>query len=156
LIVLSQAFLDKGHPVDVAKTLIHEASHAVHASRDFFYVDSRGLKETSTAQDIVSYVNRGMRSSRRLFETGPDEAAMKVMDKMRYSKIMGFDPNSITSPEAQKTRRDLFINTPVKAVQVVLNNADSIATFVVSVHHVASTQRSTSTPGSVGKRFSRL
>ncbi|WP_296179503.1 RHS repeat domain-containing protein [Pseudomonas sp. UBA1879] len=131
-VFLSSRLLKEGHPLDVAKTLIHEASHAVHNTRDFAYVGLGINTPQSNPKSVAQYVQTLKDSSHRLLSTGPDESQMQTWDVFHYAKLM---TRYGAPPRDSAARQQLFLNDPNVRGNVLLNNADSLATYSVIAWH---------------------
>lgn len=131
VIVLSKKFVKKAQPLDIAKTLIHEASHAVHNTRDFAYIAERSISKSGTTQAINTYVQKLRTGSRTLLTQSPNESRMSTLDQFYYRSM--FEASG-KGPEDIALRQEIFRTNPFARRDVLLNNADSLATFVVIAH----------------------
>ena len=131
-VFLSSMLLDEGHPLDVAKTLIHEASHAVHNTRDFAYVGLGIKTPQSDPKSVAKYVQTLKDSSQTLLSKGPDESQMGTWDVFHYGKLM---TRYGARPHDSATRQQLFLNDPNVRGNALLKNADSLATYSVIAWH---------------------
>jgi insecticidal toxin complex protein TccC len=131
-VFLSSRLLDEGHPLDVAKTLIHEASHAVYNTRDFAYVGLGINTPQSDPKSVAKYVQTLKDSSQTLLSTGPDESQMGTWDVFHYGKLM---TRYGAPPRNSAARQRLFLNDPNVRGNALLKNADSLATYSVIAWH---------------------
>lgn len=126
--VLSESFVKKAQTLDIAKTLIHEASHAVHNTRDFAYIGLNKTSRNGTQQGINEYVQELRVSADALLTQGPNEPEMGIWDQLYYRKGL---TSFVADPGDIAARQEAFKNNPAVRNGVLLNNADSLATFVV-------------------------
>ncbi|WP_346832597.1 RHS repeat-associated core domain-containing protein [Pseudomonas abietaniphila] len=160
-ISLAQWFLKKGHPLDVAKTLIHEASHAVHNTRDFAYVDLKVKTPAEGFSAQTKYIEAFKLNSQKLLSEGPDEKTMNPLNVAYYDKVMSAFSES---PRSSDSRQRVFRENNIARLDVLLNNADSVATFAVIAWHQGNQptafsrnpSREQSWVRSSARRFSRL
>ncbi|WP_426112442.1 RHS repeat domain-containing protein [Pseudomonas sp. DSP3-2-2] len=131
VIVLSEGFIKKAWTLDIAKTLIHEASHAVQHTHDFAYIGLNKTLRKGTGQAIDKYVQFLRVASRTLLAEGPNEAEMSNWNKFHYRKGL---TSFVANAEDIAARQEAFSKNPEARSYVLLNNADSVATFVVIAH----------------------
>ncbi|SDH79309.1 RHS repeat-associated core domain-containing protein [Pseudomonas abietaniphila] len=159
-ISLAQWFLEKGHSLDVAKTLIHETSHVVHHTRDFAYVDSKLETPGEGFSAQKKYIDAFKKNSQKLLSKGPNEKNMNPLNVAYYEKVISKYSESPLSSD----RKRVFRENNLARLDVLLNNADSVATFAVIAWHQGNQPKafSRSQPGehswmrSSARRFSRL
>lgn len=159
-ISLAQWFLETGHPLDVAKTLIHETSHVVHNTRDFAYVDSKLETSGEGFSAQKKYIDAFKKNSQKLLSKGPNEKTMNPLNVAYYEKVISKYSESPLSSD----RKRVFRENNLARLDVLLNNADSVATFAVIAWHQGNQPKafSRSQPGeqswmrSSARRFSRL
>ncbi|RAU46883.1 MULTISPECIES: RHS repeat-associated core domain-containing protein [unclassified Pseudomonas] len=133
-ITLSTHLLEKGHPLYIAKTLIHEASHAVHHTRDFGYLDSGVRTPSSSPSSVNRYVEKLKSASRQLRATGFNEAEMEAWDKLHFFDRMRRLGIAENDPDI---RRQNFNNDATVRKSMLMHNADTLATFSIIGWHNA-------------------
>ncbi|NBB12051.1 RHS repeat protein [Pseudomonas sp. SLFW] len=131
-VFLSSTHLDHRHPMHVAKTLIHEASHAVHNTRDYAYIELDIQPPDANPKSQAKYIKTLKESSQKLLSAGPDESQMGRWDVFHYGKLMLKYGAPLRDSAA---RQQLFLNNPNVRGNVLLKNADSLAIYSVIAWH---------------------
>jgi insecticidal toxin complex protein TccC len=124
---LSASLVEEGHTLEVASTLIHEASHITQNTVDSFYNALGALKAGSDSTDVAQW-SRAIRGVvRSIRETGPDEESSATV-VARYTEVMD---SILRRPTSKAIRTDEFVNEPFIRSAVLLANADTFSSFVM-------------------------
>lgn len=127
-VLLSETNLDNLHVLEVARTLIHEASHATQNTVDVMYFHSPLLKYDAQTSDIESWSAAIRRAARKVLSGGPEEGEESV-NVEDYAGVMNDLTKRQTTPEI---RRDEFINNPFIRASLLFWNADTYSSLVMS------------------------
>lgn len=127
-VLLSETDLDNLHVLEVARTLIHEASHATQNTVDVMYFHSPLLKYDAQTSDIESWSAAIRRAARKVLSGGPEEGGESV-NVEDYAGVMNDLTKRQTTPEI---RRDEFINNPFIRASLLFWNADTYSSLVMS------------------------
>lgn len=141
MIWLNKAYLESSHSVGIAKTMVHESSHAVPVrgagfyTYDFWYMSSL-LENTASSEGVEDYMEIHVNRSKLIIAQAPFEEGMAPSDRMEYQNLMdkmltaGQLPKSIDAKE----RAEIFVEDPAVRQTIVLRNADSLAAFALQFH----------------------
>ncbi|KTB86469.1 RHS repeat domain-containing protein [Pseudomonas syringae] len=141
MIWLNKTYLESSHSVGIAKTMVHESSHAVPVrgagsyTRDFWYMSSL-LANKASSEDVEDYMEIHVNRSKLINAQAPVEEGMTPSDRIEYQNLMdkmltaGQLPKSIDAKE----RSEIFVEDPAVRQSIVLRNADSLAAFALQFH----------------------
>ncbi|QHF06900.1 RHS repeat domain-containing protein [Pseudomonas syringae] len=141
MIWLNKAYLESSHRVGIAKTMVHESSHAVPVrgaasyTLDFWYMSSL-LANTASSEEVEDYMETHVNRSKLISAQAPFEEGMTPSDRTAYQHLIdkmltdGQLPKSIDA----KDRADIFVEDPAVRQTIVLRNADSLAAFALQFH----------------------
>jgi hypothetical protein len=128
IITFSQSHLEKHHSIDVASTLIHEGTHAIFDTVDYFYLDSSRLSNTPSVWELTGYIAKLSTSAQAMVSSGPDEKVMKTHLVAGYQQRMAPYISASAGPEE---RRKVYIQNPKARAWVGYWNADTPAAVVL-------------------------
>lgn len=147
LIWVKESLITGRHPMALAKTIAHEAFHAMrpHDSedhiRDFWSVRSSSLSKSATAEEQEKYQADLLRDTKDHMKRAPVEEQMLTAAKKHYPAYFkrflndGEGPatkkRAITTP---KQRAAVYLASPRVRQQFTLRNADSMAVFMLQFH----------------------
>ncbi len=123
---LNNHLLIYSHPLEIANTLIHEASHATSGTEDYFYFAHELLPRSAKGVDF----RRRSRQLRAKFfainNNGPESVDNLVTND--YITAMAQDHKLPT----EMTRSVRFVGDPQMRADILLSNADTYSAFVMA------------------------
>ncbi|UZE20381.1 toxin [Pseudomonas sp. B21-054] len=150
LIWLSRSHTENTHPVGLASTILHEATHAMRSFNsgdfidDFWYVGEEAPNASATPDEVDSYIFSALNSSFNRVLNGssnikpPSELSMEVRARENYIRLIdsalhevGEQPTS-TSRE----RENIYREESGLRQSVILRNADSLTTILKIRHRI--------------------
>ncbi|MQQ33693.1 RHS repeat protein [Pseudomonas sp. SZ57] len=125
-IALSEYSLEREHVLEVARALIHESSHAVADTVDVYYNFSKSLPFVSGKTEIKSW-SKSIRGVLRKISTEGFEDVDVNSEHLSYllNKSIGYEVEWLTMGEE-------FLENASARVDVLLSNADTYSSFVMS------------------------
>uniref|UniRef100_UPI0040543705 hypothetical protein n=1 Tax=Pseudomonas sp. G.S.17 TaxID=3137451 RepID=UPI0040543705 len=123
---ISVDVLENYHPLDIARVLIHESSHAAEDTVDVFYNVSGRLSKSAGEDEISDWSRKNRRTLYTISTQGLDAVAV---NEGHLSKILAEVNERTIAPDQQ---RDEFLNNIFSRTKVLLRNADTYAAFVSS------------------------
>ena len=144
LMALNRSYTESSHPVALASTILHEASHAINPLEssdfisDFWYIQGDPLLMGASAAEVDDYLYNASRSSfaRVLNGTGdmvvPSEEGMAVRPRKSYIRLIDdLMKNAGAGPTSSSSERSELYRTEAGLRQsLVLRNADSLAAML--------------------------
>jgi insecticidal toxin complex protein TccC len=144
LIGLNRFHTGNRHPVALASTILHEASHAMNPLgssgyiSDFWYTGGEPPSVNASITEIDDYLYQAVNSSFARMRNGtgtivaPSEDDMDVASRERYINLIdSLMQNAGVGPtESSSERSDLYRTEAGLRQSVVLRNADSLATML--------------------------
>jgi insecticidal toxin complex protein TccC len=124
-IAIASFLLEEHHPLDLAKTLIHEASHASESTSDVYYHGLDILARDSTHEQVVAWTTKVRHTMREVSKRGLDTRHIGLVD---LEGFIDTADQSISSDELKQR----FLQEPAVRVEVLLENADTYPLFVLS------------------------
>jgi len=136
---VSQSFLERSHSVSQARTMVHEASHAMRRHNDsnfvtdFMYLDFGEEGRAASKEDINDYVLLGRLASKVSMGTAPDESKFSARTLMYYKNAVGTALEKLGNGPATSPRKraDAYLSQVKVRQSVALRNADSLSVFAM-------------------------
>jgi insecticidal toxin complex protein TccC len=147
LIWIKESLISGRHPMALAKTIAHEAFHAMrpHDSedhiRDFWSIQSSPLSRSATAEEQEKYQADLLLNTKRHMKRAPVEEQLLPAAKKHYPAYFKRFLNDGDGPSTKKRaigtpkqRAAVYLSTPRVRQQATLHNADSMAVFMLQFH----------------------
>jgi len=141
MIRLRKSQINENHLVAVAKTMVHESSHAVPTRNDWYtddywYLTSK-LRTGASNDEIEKYLFNALRGSSVML-TGPDESSMNEVNRESYIRIIDGLLRDAGEPPSKgpEERKELFKTDPAVRQTITLRNADSLAVMALLRHRL--------------------
>jgi len=136
---VSQSYIERSHRVSQARTMVHEAAHAMRRNNalnfvnDFMYLDFGEEGRAASKEDINDYVLLGRLSSRESMGSAPDESTFSARTLAHYKNAVNtvlekLGKSPATSP---RKRADAYIGQVKVRQNVARRNADSLSVFAM-------------------------
>ncbi|MCJ8206622.1 RHS repeat-associated core domain-containing protein [Pseudomonas sp. RGM2987] len=145
---LSRSYIENTHPVGLASTILHEATHSMRSFSDrdfiddFWYVGKEAPKASATPDEIDSYIFQSLNSSFYRVRNGstniepPSELSMGARTRENYIRLINSALNEVgerpTSTSGE--RANIYREETGLRQSIILRNADSLTT-ILKVRH---------------------
>jgi insecticidal toxin complex protein TccC len=136
---VSQSYIERSHRVSQARTMVHEAAHAMRRNNalnfvnDFMYLNFGEEGRAASKEEINDYVLLGRLSSGESMGSAPDESTFSARTLAHYKNAVNtvlekLGKSPATSP---RKRADAYIGQVKVRQNVARRNADSLSVFAM-------------------------
>ncbi|HEY0285697.1 MAG TPA: RHS repeat-associated core domain-containing protein [Pseudomonas sp.] len=153
VIALSAASIESDHILHVARTLIHESSHATADTVDVFYNRTPQLPQGADSQAVEGWSKSIRAGLRTVASRGLEGVSVNAT---HYSNIMDHAAGHSITPAMQNLE---FIGNPFVRASVLLRNADTYSSFVMGTKLPARIMRkknAAASSSSFGKKYKEV
>ncbi|WP_297835976.1 RHS repeat domain-containing protein [Pseudomonas sp.] len=127
-ISMSASELDSQHVLEVARTLIHESSHAIGDTVDIFYHNVYMLSQGADAAEVNAWSKTIRSQSRMIAANGPDVNSLGFNTHMYITAMQ-----AVTVCSVDRLAEE-FVSNPFARASVLQMNADTYSSFVMGTN----------------------